>query len=226
MTNDSISSSAPSCCSTTCTDFTWGAVACDRLRAMAKRACPGCTAPMNAFKAGTEDAPVDGAQGHRADRRGRGRVSRPADRDGVPAVQHADAALHGSVEEPGRRRRARPLSQLRRRVVRLRRARDRHRPQRHQVECGTCKVTDLAARDVHTVTRQAPARPPEDVSFVCRFCNERKPFATAQPTPNGTECSDCYAKHGSPVVSAEEQERASTFSSCARPAMGHFEKRV
>ena len=79
--------------------------------------------------------------------------------------------------------------------------------------CRTCKGTYLDARDIHTVTRQAPARPPEDVSFVCSFCNERKPFATAQPTPNGTECSDCYAKHGSPVVSADELERASTFSS-------------
>lgn len=79
--------------------------------------------------------------------------------------------------------------------------------------CRTCKGTYLDARDIFTVTRQSPAKPPEDVSFLCTSCNQRKPFASAQPTARGTECGECYAKHGSPPMSAEEQERASAFSS-------------
>lgn len=79
--------------------------------------------------------------------------------------------------------------------------------------CRTCKGTYLDARDIHTVTKQSPAKPPEDVSFVCEACHERKPFAHAQPTSKGTVCSDCYARAGSPAPTAEEQERASVFSS-------------
>lgn len=79
--------------------------------------------------------------------------------------------------------------------------------------CRSCKGTYLDSRDMHTVTRGAPVKPPEDVSFVCEACGERKPFALAQPTPLGTECSDCYARKGSPQVSAEAKEREGVFSS-------------
>ena len=79
--------------------------------------------------------------------------------------------------------------------------------------CRSCNGVYLDSRDMHTVTRQKPVKPPEDVSFVCEACGERKPFAQAQPTPLGTECSDCYARKGSPAVSKEAKERASVFSS-------------
>ena len=79
--------------------------------------------------------------------------------------------------------------------------------------CRSCKGTYLDSRDMHTVTRSAPVKPPEDVSFVCEACGKRKPFAHAQATALGTECSDCFAKHGSPAASAEAKERESVFGS-------------
>ena len=79
--------------------------------------------------------------------------------------------------------------------------------------CRTCKGVYLDSRDMITVTKSAPVKPPEDVSFVCEACGQRKPFAQAQTTPLGTECSDCYARNGSPKLSAEDKEKASVFSS-------------
>lgn len=79
--------------------------------------------------------------------------------------------------------------------------------------CRACKGVYLDARDMHTVTRSAPVKPPEDVSFLCDSCGQRKPFAHAQTTSHGTECSDCFARKGSPEPSAEAKERGSVFSS-------------
>jgi hypothetical protein len=66
---------------------------------------------------------------------------------------------------------------------------------------------------MQTVTKTKPVKPPEDVTFICETCDQRRPFAQAHATPVGTECSDCFHKKGSPGVSAEAQERASVFSS-------------
>jgi Zn-finger nucleic acid-binding protein len=80
--------------------------------------------------------------------------------------------------------------------------------------CRSCKGVYLDSRDMLIVTRKAPAKPPETVTFKCDACGQRKPFAHAQSTAQGlTECSDCYAKEGSPTLSKEQQERASVFSS-------------
>lgn len=79
--------------------------------------------------------------------------------------------------------------------------------------CRTCKGTYLDSRDMHTVTRSAPVKPPEDVSFVCESCGQRKPFATAQPTARGTECGDCFVRNGSAAASEDVKARASVFGS-------------
>ena len=62
--------------------------------------------------------------------------------------------------------------------------------------CRICKGTYLDALDIAIVTKHAPAKPPEDVSFLCPTCKQRKPFASSQATSAGTECSDCATKHG------------------------------
>ncbi len=79
--------------------------------------------------------------------------------------------------------------------------------------CRTCKGTYFDARDIHTVTQQSPAKPPEDVSFLCDACGQRKPFAGALPTARGTVCADCAARAGGPAPSAEAREEASSFKS-------------
>ncbi len=79
--------------------------------------------------------------------------------------------------------------------------------------CRSCKGTYLDSRDMDTVTRQKPVKPPEDVSFVCEACGQRKPFASAQTTAVGTECSDCFSRNGRPQLSQAEKERTSTFGS-------------
>jgi Zn-finger nucleic acid-binding protein len=79
--------------------------------------------------------------------------------------------------------------------------------------CRSCKGTYLDARDMDTVTRKKPVKPPQDVSFVCGSCKQRKPFAHAQITPLGTECGECFASHGSPHVGQDVKDRESTFSS-------------
>jgi hypothetical protein len=59
--------------------------------------------------------------------------------------------------------------------------------------CRTCQGTYLDGRDVLTVSKGAPVKPPEDVKFVCAACKQRKPFATAEVTDRGTVCADCHA---------------------------------
>jgi Zn-finger nucleic acid-binding protein len=77
--------------------------------------------------------------------------------------------------------------------------------------CRSCKGTYLDSRDMDIVTRQKPVKPPEDVSFVCEACGQRKPFSTAQTTALGTECTDCFNRNGRKSTQAD-QERGSTFS--------------
>ncbi len=74
--------------------------------------------------------------------------------------------------------------------------------------CRSCKGVYLDARDMDTVTKHAPVKPPEDVSFICEACGKRKPFALAQTTALGTECSDCFARTGSAPASDAAKERA------------------
>jgi Zn-finger nucleic acid-binding protein len=62
--------------------------------------------------------------------------------------------------------------------------------------CRSCGGTYLDAKDIVAVTKHAPARPPEDVSFLCPTCQQRKPFSTAQVTAVGTECGECAKKAG------------------------------
>ena len=69
--------------------------------------------------------------------------------------------------------------------------------------CRICKGTYLDAKDILTVTKTAPARPPKDVSFECSSCHKQKPFATAHATVHGTECGDCLAGVSSPAEHAQ-----------------------
>ncbi|GMU60187.1 MAG: hypothetical protein AMXMBFR34_19500 [Myxococcaceae bacterium] len=77
--------------------------------------------------------------------------------------------------------------------------------------CRSCGGTYLDVKDIAIVTRQKPARPPEDVSFVCPTCTQRKPFAYAQVTAAGTECAECAQKSGK--ASDEEKAKGSMFGS-------------
>jgi Zn-finger nucleic acid-binding protein len=79
--------------------------------------------------------------------------------------------------------------------------------------CRSCKGTYLDARDMDTVTKQKSVKPPEDVTFVCEACGQRKPFAQAQTTALGTECNDCFSRNKRAPATAADKERASTFSS-------------
>ena len=67
--------------------------------------------------------------------------------------------------------------------------------------CRTCKGTYLDARDMAMVTKHAPAKPPQDVTFLCTSCRDRRPFATAHATARGTECNDCFAQFCEPLIS-------------------------
>lgn len=75
--------------------------------------------------------------------------------------------------------------------------------------CRACKGTYLDAKDIETCTRSAPVKPPEDVTFVCDWCKQRKPFAQAQAMTVGTLCFDCQKK-GS-ASSSQEKEKTSVF---------------
>lgn len=77
--------------------------------------------------------------------------------------------------------------------------------------CRSCGGTYLDAKDIATVTRHQPAKPPEDVSFLCPTCNQRKPFATAQVTSVGSECTDCATKHGRAWKEGENESMFGSF---------------
>lgn len=79
--------------------------------------------------------------------------------------------------------------------------------------CRACKGTYLDHRDMDTVTKRAPVKPPEDVTFICEICEQRKSFTQAHATDRGTECADCFARGGAQAPSAGANERAGVFSS-------------
>ncbi|MBL8912735.1 MAG: zf-TFIIB domain-containing protein [Archangium sp.] len=77
--------------------------------------------------------------------------------------------------------------------------------------CRHCKGTYLDAKDLAICARAAAAKPPPpDVSFACDSCKQRKPFAGAETTPNGTWCADCLAKKGT-TLDAQAKEKTSMF---------------
>jgi Zn-finger nucleic acid-binding protein len=78
--------------------------------------------------------------------------------------------------------------------------------------CRTCKGTYLDAKDIATVTKHKPVKPPQDVSFVCSTCHQRKPFASAHATTHGTECGECFARHHE-AASAADDNNTSVFKS-------------
>ncbi|MEW6431709.1 MAG: zf-TFIIB domain-containing protein [Myxococcota bacterium] len=82
--------------------------------------------------------------------------------------------------------------------------------------CRSCGGTYLDAKDIATVTRDKPARPPEDVSFLCPTCKQRKPFASAQVTSVGSECMDCATKHGRAWKTGDSESMFGAFISWLR----------
>lgn len=78
--------------------------------------------------------------------------------------------------------------------------------------CRQCRGTYLDAKDIEVCTKSAPVKPPEDVSFVCDWCKQRKPFAQAKAMPIGTLCGDCYTKKGT-AQSAQDAQRTGIFQS-------------
>lgn len=74
--------------------------------------------------------------------------------------------------------------------------------------CRHCKGTFLDAKDIEIVTKKAPTKPPQDVNFLCPSCKQRKLFAHAQTTPEGTICTECFTQRGGP----SDQAKGSVFS--------------